>query len=54
MDPRQRVIWFNIIDEFFKDNDYQYIASINEDVVDTMLNEVEIEKQIEFIKIIRF
>lgn len=52
MDPRQRVIWFNIIDEFFKDNDYQYIASINEDVVDTMLNEVILERQIEIQKII--
>ena len=37
MDPRQRNVWLDIIsNEFHDDSEYQYISSINEDVILTM------------------
>ncbi|MBP2071390.1 DUF2326 domain-containing protein [Thermoanaerobacterium saccharolyticum] len=33
MDPRQRIVWLHLINEFASKNDIQYIASLNEDML---------------------
>lgn len=44
MDPRQRVVWLEIINEYFSENSLQYIASLNEDIMLTMRDVVDEKK----------